>query len=305
MLRLGLCTLPFFAPVALALVELVCAQTEATFNKVLDRFAVVSFCQPVLLSRANHRISTRCYSLSSCSVISGLLRVELLASSVVRPDFCWCGCLTCARATQNRATAVLRTPAKESAAKAMQAAIDGGFMNAEFTLTTPGCLDLVADFRKKYDGKVMIGCGTIMDIEDAQNALDAGAEFIIMPVLVPEVVTWCRERNIVSIPGCCTPTELYTAYRAGAPIQKLFPGVAGGPAFVKAVSAALPMLRINPTSGVDLDNAGDFLMNGASGVGLVGPLFDAKDIADGNWDSITAKAQRCIKNVQAAGPLKR
>lgn len=220
-------------------------QTEATFNKVLDRFAV------------------------------------------------------------NRATAVLRTPAKESAAKAMQAAIDGGFMNAEFTLTTPGCLDLVADFRKKYDGKVMIGCGTIMDIEDAQNALDAGAEFIIMPVLVPEVVTWCRERNIVSIPGCCTPTELYTAYRAGAPIQKLFPGVAGGPAFVKAVSAALPMLRINPTSGVDLDNAGEFLMNGASGVGLVGPLFDAKDIADGNWDSITAKAQRCIKNVQAAGPLKR
>jgi 2-keto-3-deoxy-6-phosphogluconate aldolase len=150
---------------------------------------------------------------------------------------------------QDRACAVLRTPAKESAAKAMQAAIDGGFNIVEFTLTTPGCLDLVADFRKKYDGKIMVGCGTIMDIEDAQNALDAGSEFIVMPVLVPEVrlvlscpkpmycavsfavrahatlplspcaclfvqvVTWCRERNIVSIPGCTSPTELYTAYR--------------------------------------------------------------------------------------------
>jgi len=200
---------------------------------------------------------------------------------------------------------VLRTPAKESAAKAMQAAIDGGFNIVEFTLTTPGCLDLVADFRKKYDGKIMIGCGTIMDIEDAQNALDAGAEFIVMPVSVPEVIRWCAGRNVVSIPGCTSPTELYAAYRNGAPIQKLFPGVAGGPAFVKAVSAALPMLKINPTSGVDLDNAHEFLNNGAASVGLVGPLFDANDVSSGNWDSITEKAARCIKNVKTAGPLKR
>ena len=124
------------------------------------------------------------------------------------------------RFARDRACAVLRTPAKESAAKAMQAAIDGGFNIVEFTLTTPGCLDLVADFRKKHDGKIMVGCGTIMDIEDAQNALDAGAEFIVMPVLVPEVVTWCRERNIVSIPGCCTPTELYTAYRVCSPVSR-------------------------------------------------------------------------------------
>ena len=82
---------------------------------------------------------------------------------------------------------MLRTPTAEAAPKAMQAAIDGGFKIVEFTLTTPKCLDAVADFRKKYDGKVMIGCGTLMDIEDAQNALDAGAEFIVAPVLVPEV----------------------------------------------------------------------------------------------------------------------
>merc|ERR1712127_1121972 len=109
----------------------------------------------------------------------------------------------------------------------MQAAIDGGFDIVEFTLTTPGCLDQVANFRKKYDGKVMVGCGTVMDIPDAKAAMDAGAEFLVAPCLVPEVVTWCALNNIVIIPGCQTPTEAYQAYRAGAQVQKIFPGVAG------------------------------------------------------------------------------
>jgi len=145
-----------------------------------------------------------------------------------------------------RACAVLRTPKAEMAPPAMTAAIDGGFEIVEFTLTTPGCLDAVADFRAKYDGKVMVGCGTVMDIPDAKAAMDAGAEFL----------TWCALHNIVIIPGCQTPTEAYNAYKAGAPVQKIFPGVAGGHMWVKAVSAALPMLNLNPTSGVDLDNAG-------------------------------------------------
>jgi 2-dehydro-3-deoxyphosphogluconate aldolase/(4S)-4-hydroxy-2-oxoglutarate aldolase len=185
-----------------------------------------------------------------------------------------------------RACAVLRTPKAEMCAPAMQAAIDGGFDIVEFTLTTPGCLDTLADFRSKYDGKVMIGCGTVMDIPDAQAAMDAGAEFLVAPVLVPEVVTWCAMHNIVIIPGCQTPTEAYNAYKAGAPVQKIFPGVAGGHMWVKAVSAALPMLKLNPTSGVDLDNAGDFLKNGASSVGLVAPLFPPDAVLNGKWDVI-------------------
>ena len=139
-----------------------------------------------------------------------------------------------------RACAVLRTPKAELCPPAMQAAIDGGFDIVEFTLTTPGCLDAVSDFRKKYDGKVMIGCGTVMDIPDAKAAMDAGAEFLVAPVLVPEVVTWCALHNIVIIPGCQTPTEAYQAYKAGAPVQKICPDVAGGHTWVKAVSAALP-----------------------------------------------------------------
>lgn len=203
---------------------------------------------------------------------------------------------------QIRACAVLRTPTSEACPKAMQAAIDGGFKIVEFTLTTPDCLHHLADFRQKYDGDVMVGCGTILNTDDAAAAMDAGSEFIITPVMLPDVIEWCKERNIVCVPGCQTPTELVNAYRHGAPLQKLFPGVAGGPMWVKAVSSALPFLAINPTSGVDLDNAGDYLKMGAASVGLVAPLFDQEAIARGDFDQIAKNAEKVMANVRTAGP---
>merc|ERR1712086_8825 len=206
---------------------------------------------------------------------------------------------------QHRACAVLRTPTSEACPPAMAAAVEGGFKIVEFTMTTPDCLEHVADFRSKNDGKVLTGCGTIMCVADAEAAVDAGSEFIVTPVLLPEVVKWCAERKIVCIPGCQTPTELYNGYLAGAPLQKVFPGVAGGSGWIKAVSAALPMLRLNPTSGVDLDNAGEYLKNGAASVGLVAPLFDPVAVVASDWDQIYQNAVRVIKNVKEAGPLKR
>mmetsp|Transcript_19775 Transcript_19775/g.31892 ORF Transcript_19775/g.31892 Transcript_19775/m.31892 type:complete len:258 (-) Transcript_19775:2563-3336(-) len=206
---------------------------------------------------------------------------------------------------QIRACAVLRTPTSEACPKAMQAAIDGGFKIVEFTLTTPDCLQHLSDFRAKYDGDVMVGCGTIMCPQDAANAMEAGSEFIITPVMLPDVIEWCKERNIVCVPGCQTPTELVQAYRHGAPLQKLFPGVAGGPNWVKAVSSALPFLSINPTSGVDLDNAGDYLRNGAASVGLVAPLFDQAAIAAGDFDTIAKNAAKVMANVREVGPYQR
>ena len=108
-----------------------------------------------------------------------------------------------------------------------------------------------------------------MSVDDAKRAMDAGAKFIVSPVIVPEVVQWCAENMIVCAPGCQTPTEMVQAWKLGAPIQKLFPGVMGGPNWVKAVSAALPMLRINPTSGVEIDTAADYLRAGAGSRGAL------------------------------------
>mmetsp|Transcript_40933 Transcript_40933/g.73795 ORF Transcript_40933/g.73795 Transcript_40933/m.73795 type:complete len:256 (-) Transcript_40933:194-961(-) len=200
-----------------------------------------------------------------------------------------------------RTCAVLRTPTSDACPKAMQACIDGGMKIVEFTLTTPNCLDHLTNFRQKYDGDVMVGCGTIMNTDDAEAAVDAGAEFIITPVMLPDVIEWCAARNIVVVPGCQTPTELVTAYRHGAPLQKLFPGVAGGHMWVKAVSSALPMLSINPTSGVDLDNAAQYLTHGAASVGLVAPLFDPVAIANEDWDQIAKNAAKLVANVKDVG----
>ena len=236
---------------------------------------------------------TRCFS--STTVVSSLDRMQTVENyEYVLNKF-----------AQIRACAVLRTATSEACPKAMGAAIDGGFKIVEFTLTTPNCLEHLANFRTKYDGDVMVGCGTILTTDDAAAAVDAGSEFIITPVMLPDVIEWCKERNIVCVPGCQTPTELVMAYRHGAPLQKLFPGVAGGPGWVKAVSSALPFLAINPTSGVDLDNAGDFLRMGAASVGLVAPLFDQEAIAKGDWDQISKNAEKVMKNVREVGPFVR
>ena len=122
-----------------------------------------------------------------------------------------------------KATAVLRTNTAEAAPKAMTAALDAGFKIAEFTLTTPGCLDCVSDFRKSHPD-VLVGCGTVMNAGQAAEALEAGAQFLVSPCLIPEVVTYAAERNVVIVPGCATPSELYQAYLLGAQIQKVFPG---------------------------------------------------------------------------------
>jgi 2-dehydro-3-deoxyphosphogluconate aldolase/(4S)-4-hydroxy-2-oxoglutarate aldolase len=200
--------------------------------------------------------------------------------------------------SKHKACAVLRTGVEGAAYDAMDAAVKGGFRLAEFTLTTPGCLDAVSRFASRTD--VLTGCGTILNVDDAKQAMDAGSKFIVSPILVPEVIEWCAANKIVCIPGCTTPSELYRAYTLGAPVQKLFPGVAGGPNWVRAVAAALPMLRINPTSGVEIDTAADFLRAGANSLGFVAPAFDQNAIKAGDWDAISKRAEEIMAAVKAA-----
>ena len=198
---------------------------------------------------------------------------------------------------QHKACAVLRTPIEGAILPAMDAAVAGGFKLAEFTLTTPGCLDAVSKYASRTD--VLTGVGTVMTVDDAKNAMDAGARFIVSPVLIPEVVEWCAAHQIVVAPGCQTPTEMIQAFKLGAPIQKLFPGVMGGPNWVRAVSAALPMLRINPTSGVEVDTAADYLRAGASSLGFVAPAFPPDMVAAKDWDGISAIARKVQEAVNS------
>lgn len=200
--------------------------------------------------------------------------------------------------TRERCSAILRTDLPRAVAPAMQAAVDGGFRIIEFTLTTPGALSQIEEFSKRSD--LVVGAGTVLTVEEAEQAVEAGARFIVSPVCNPRVIGWCKENGIVSIPGTYTATEMLTAHLAGADLVKLFPGPVDGPDYVRAILGPLPFLRIFPTSGVTLDNAAAFLAAGAAGVGWVKLLFEPADLKEGAWDRIRERATRMVGIVKEA-----
>lgn len=191
-----------------------------------------------------------------------------------------------------RALAVLRTGREEVAGPAMDAAIRGGFRAIEFTLNTPSALDRIEEFARRPG--LVVGAGTVLSPREARDAVGRGARFLVSPVFDPEVLEEARRLGACLIPGCSTPAEFLRAHRAGATVQKLFPAPAGGPAWVRAVLGPLPFLRIVPTSGVDGENAAEFLRAGCLAVGFVGPLFAPGDLAASAFDRIEERARALL-----------
>jgi 2-dehydro-3-deoxyphosphogluconate aldolase/(4S)-4-hydroxy-2-oxoglutarate aldolase len=198
---------------------------------------------------------------------------------------------------REKASAIVRCNDTEKAALAMEAAIRGGFNIIEFTLTIPGVYDLVRDFSKREG--LVVGTGTVMDEVEAQKSVEAGACFLVSPVVDEVMISAAAQLEVACMPGTHTPTEMLWAHRAGAQLCKLFPAPAGGPEWVKSVLGPMPYLKIVPTNGVDEHNAGAWLEAGVFAVGYVAPLFVADDIQAGNWDAIEARAQRCIRAVNS------
>jgi 2-dehydro-3-deoxyphosphogluconate aldolase/(4S)-4-hydroxy-2-oxoglutarate aldolase len=197
-----------------------------------------------------------------------------------------------ARLGREKASAILRTNDQEKAALAMEAAIRGGFTILEFTLSIPGAFELVKDFSRREG--VVVGAGTVLTPDEAQQSVEAGARFLVSPVVDDAVIGAARELGVASMPGTHTPTEMLRAHRAGAQLCKLFPAPAGGPAWVRAVLGPMPFLKIVPTNGVDENNAGEWIAAGVYGVGFVATLFEPADVAAGRWDAIEERARRCL-----------
>ncbi len=199
------------------------------------------------------------------------------------------------RVGQEKASAIIRTDDQEKAAQAMDAAVRGGFSIIEFTLTIPGVYDLIRGFSRREG--LVVGAGTVMDETDAQRSVEAGARFIVLPVVDEAVIRAADELGVASMPGAHTPTEMLRAHRAGAGLLKLFPVPAGGPAWVRSVLGPMPCLKIVPTNGVDRHNAGEWIAAGAYAVGFVASLFQPADLAAGRWDAIEKRAQKCLASV--------
>lgn len=193
---------------------------------------------------------------------------------------------------ETRASAILRTSIEEAAAPAMEAAVRAGLRVVEFTLTTPGALERIAEFSRR-DGLVA-GAGTVLTVDEARAAVEHGARFLVSPVTDLEVIEEARRLGVAVMPGTHTPTEMLQAHNAGAQLVKLFPAPGLGPPFVRACLGPLPFLKIVPTNGVDETNAGAWIAAGAHAVGLVACLFDADEIRAGRFDRIEARGRALL-----------
>jgi Entner-Doudoroff aldolase len=198
---------------------------------------------------------------------------------------------------RDRASAILRTHDQRLARGAMEAAVAGGFRIVEFTLSIPQAFDLIEEFARRED--LIVGAGTVLTVEEARNAVRAGAKFLVSPVVDVAVIEEARALGVASMPGCSTPTEMLLAYRAGAPLQKLFPEQGAGPRWVRQTLGPLPFLNIVPTAGVTLDTVAEYLRAGSAAVGFVNSLFDPGDILREDWQAITERAAAMRRAVQA------
>ncbi len=196
---------------------------------------------------------------------------------------------------ERKISAIIRTYNQKVAEQAMQAAVDGGFRVVEFTLTTPGALNLITQFRENDD--LIVGAGTVMSPTLAHEAVAAGAQFLVAPVCNVDVIKAAEKLNVVSIPGTFTATEMETAHRAGADFVKLFPAPANVAEYIRFILAPQPYLKIFPTSGVNLDNMLEVLNAGAAGVGFVRPLFDPEMIRTKNYEGIHHRAEEIVNRL--------
>jgi 2-dehydro-3-deoxyphosphogluconate aldolase / (4S)-4-hydroxy-2-oxoglutarate aldolase len=187
---------------------------------------------------------------------------------------------------------------------ALRAVVDalaaGGVRALEVTMTVPRAIDLIRELAPALPPGFLLGAGTVIDTATARAVIDAGVSFVVGPVFRPEIIAVCHERGVAAIPGCFSPTEILAAHDAGADIVKIFPATALGPQFIKDVRAPLPQVKLMPTGGVTVENAGDWIRAGAVAVGVGSALVDAKAIASGRFDVITANAERLVAGLAAA-----
>jgi 2-dehydro-3-deoxyphosphogluconate aldolase / (4S)-4-hydroxy-2-oxoglutarate aldolase len=198
--------------------------------------------------------------------------------------------------------AIIRMKDAGKLREVFDALAEGGVRAIEVTMTVPDAVSLIRKLAASLPASsdLLVGAGTVVDPDTARAVIDAGARFVVSPVFRPEVVKACHDRGAAAAPGCFTPTEILNAHDLGADVVKVFPATALGPQFIKDVRAPLPQLKLMPTGGVSLDNAGDWIRAGAVAVGAGSALLDARAIEEGRLDVLTANARRIVASVAAA-----
>ena len=196
---------------------------------------------------------------------------------------------------------IVRAASAEDAFKAAEAIIAGGVGIAEITMTVPGAIRVMEKVADRYGDKVLLGAGTILDTQTARAALLAGAEFLVSPSLNLGVIETANRYSKACLPGALTPTEVVTAWQAGATFVKIFPcGAVGGAKYIKALKGPLPQVAMVPTGGVNLQTTPELLRAGASAVAVGTDLVDTKALQEGRLDAITENAKKFLEAVRSA-----
>lgn len=195
---------------------------------------------------------------------------------------------------------ILRGFDSDTVLEMAHAACAGGLPNIEITMNSPAAEESISSTRAAVGGRANVGAGTVCSPDDLERALDAGATFIVTPVLVPEVVRICVDRKIPVMPGALSPTEIHTAWSLGADLVKVFPANHFGPRYLKDIKGPLPQIKIMPTGGIDATTIGAFREAGADAFGVGGGLFATAHAEDKNWGAIESEARRLVDAYRAS-----
>ena len=196
---------------------------------------------------------------------------------------------------ETRIIPVVRTKSHDEAEGVIEAILNGGINVLEITMTTPNAIGLIEDCVKKYGDNVIVGAGTVVDLETAKKCFDAGVKFIVSPIFDEATVKFCNQNEIIIMPGALTPTEIFNASKKGADVVKVFPiSSMGGVSYLKAIKSVYPNIEIVPTGGVNLENYNDYLNAGAFAVGI------GSDLTAGNSQDITNRCQDLSSKSQVA-----
>ena len=196
---------------------------------------------------------------------------------------------------------VVRAASADEAVAVAEAIGEGGIPVLEITLTVPGAVGVIAELSKRFGDQVLVGAGTVLDPEAAGECIHAGAQFVVSPALNLQTIELCNREGIVILPGALTPTEVVTAWNAGADAVKVFPcSAVGGAKYLSALKAPLPQIRLVPTGGVSLATAKEFIAAGAWALGVGADLVNNEAIRSGDRESVISAARNYVRAVQEA-----
>ncbi|HEY4329138.1 MAG TPA: bifunctional 4-hydroxy-2-oxoglutarate aldolase/2-dehydro-3-deoxy-phosphogluconate aldolase [Phycisphaerae bacterium] len=196
--------------------------------------------------------------------------------------------------------AVIRAQSDTQLMDITKALIEGGVIGIEVTMSTPKAIKGIEKVADALGDRCVVGVGTILDPGTAADAIHAGAEFVVSPVFLPPVIEVTRKLGKISVPGALSPTEILTAWSAGADVVKVYPASLVGPGYIKDLLAPMPFLRLSPSGGVDAKNVGEWLKAGAVMLGAGGSLVLKDAMTKGDWGAIASMARQFSDAVKAA-----